>query len=123
MVSLRQRDNLEADLKRCKRISKNEIDNDALIMIDLFEEKMLIRRLVGGSLILIIIVFFFYYSVVFCGIYIKTQRNWLFGGIWSLLWNWIVFGPIYIIVVSYIEYKKEDSYNPLVYNLKRVYCF
>ena len=123
IVSLKQRDNLEAGLKKCKRFSKNEVDDDVLIRIDLFEEDMLLRRLIGGFLMLIISVFFFYYSVVFCGIYIKTQRNWVFGGVWSLFWAWIVFAPIYIIVISYIEYTKEDSYNPLVYNLKRLFCF
>ena len=123
IVSLRERDNLEAELKKCKRISKDEINNDVLIRIKQFEEKMLIKRLIGGLLMLIVVAFFFYYSVVFCGIYIKTQRNWVYGGIWSLFWNWVVFTPIYIAVISFIEYKKEDSYNPLVYNLKRLFCF
>ena len=123
LVSLRQRDNLEYSLKSCKLQENEEINNEIVTRIDQFENEMLLRRLLGGLLMLIIVVFFFYYTVVFCGIYILTQRNWMFSCVWSLFWNWIVFCPIYIVIISIIEHKKQDSYDPLVYNLKRLFFF
>ena len=123
LVSLRQRDNLEYSLKSCKLKENEEINNEIVTRIDQFENEMLLRRLLGGLLMVIIVVFFFYYTVVFCGIYIHTQKNWMFSCIWSLFWNWIVFCPIYIVIISFIEHKKQDSYNPLVYNLKRLFFF
>ena len=123
IVSLKKRKNLEADLKQCKRISKDEIDDDVLVRINSFEKEMPTRRVFAGLFMLIIILFFFYYSIVFWGIYIKTQRIWVYGGIWSLLWNWFIISPIFIILISYIEYKKEDSYSSCVYYLKTLFCF
>ena len=123
MVTLPQRDNLEYSLKSCKLKGNEEINNEIVTRIDQFEKKMLLRRLLGGILMIIIVTFFFYYTVVFCGIYINTQRNWMFSCVWSLFWNWIIFCPIYIVIISFIEHKKQDSYNPLVYNLKRLFFF
>ena len=97
--------------------------NEIIARIDQFESEMLMRRLIGGSIMLVIATFFFYYTVVFCGIYIHTQRNWIYGCVWSLFWNWVIFAPIYIVVISVLEHKKQDSYNPLVYNLKRLFFF
>ena len=123
IVTLKQRDNLEYSLKCCKLHGREEINNEIVARIDQFEDEMLIRRLIGGILMLFIVVFFFYYCVVFCGIYIHTQRNWLFSGIWSLFWNWVIFAPIFILIISFIEYKKADSNAPLVYYLKKLFCF
>ena len=123
LVTLRQRDNLEYSLKNCKLRDLEPINNEIVTRIDQFENEMIFRRLLGGLLMLIFVVFFFYYSVVFCGIYIHTQRNWMFSCIWSLFWNWIVFCPIYIVIISIIEHKKQDSYNALIYNLKRLFFF
>lgn len=123
LVSLKQRDSLEESLKQCKLKGREELNNEIIARIDQFENEMLTRRLIGGSLMLIIVVFFFYYTVVFCGIYIKTQKNWIYGCVWSLFWNWVVFAPIYIIIISFLEHKKQDSNNALVYNLKRLFFF
>ena len=123
LVFLKQRDNLEASLKNCKLKVREEVNNDIVARIDKFENEMLIRRLIGGFIMLVIVTFFFYYTVVFCGIYINTQKNWIYGCVWSLFWNWVIFAPIYIVVISVLEHKKQDSYNPLVYNLKRLFVF
>ena len=123
LVYLKQRDNLEASLKNCKLKGREEINNEIVARIDQFESEMLMRRLIGGFIMLVIATFFFYYTVVFCGIYIHTQKNWIYGCVWSLFWNWVVFAPIYIVVISVLEHKKQDSNNPLVYNLKRLFFF
>lgn len=123
LVTLEQRDELKFSLKNCTLTNNKEVNNEVISRIDQFEDKMLIRRLIGGILMVIIVVFFFYYTVVFCGIYIKTQKNWLFSGIWSLFWNWVIFAPIYIMVISFLENKKTDSYHPLVYYLKKLFFF
>ena len=123
MVWLEQRNDLKMGLTKCTLKPHEEIDNNVVYRVDLFQNDMLLRRLIGGGIMLLIVTFFFYYSVVFCGIYIKTQSNWFYSGIWSLFWNWVIFAPIYIVIISFIEHKKENSYDPLVYNLKRLFCF
>ena len=123
IVRLKQRDDLKASLVHCTLKENEEINNEIIARIEQFQDNMLIRRLIGALLMLLGIVFFFYYSVVFCGIYIKTQLNWIYSGVWSLFWNWVIFSPIYIIIISFIEFKKSDSFDPLVYNLKRLFFF
>ena len=49
--------------------------------------------------------FFWVYCIGFCGMYKNTQSGWIFACIWSLFFNWIVFGPVYMFVVSFIEWK------------------
>jgi hypothetical protein len=49
--------------------------------------------------------FFWVYCIGFCGMYKNTQSGWIFACIWSLFFNWIVFGPVYMVVVSFIEWK------------------
>ena len=84
---------------------------------------MFYRRIISSFIMAIIIIFFFYYSVAFCGVYIQTQKNWLFSGIWSLFWNWIIFAPIYIVIISIIENKRQDINDPIVYYMKRLFFF
>ena len=90
---------------------------------DDFQDEMFIRRFIGGFLMTIIIIFFFYYSVVFCEVYLKTQRNLVFSWVWSLFWEWVIFAPIYIVVISVLERKKASSTDPLIYYLKRLFFF
>ena len=123
IVTIRQKDNLKEELKKCKIPDKKYLDNNIVIKIDQFQDDMFLRRILSAAFMTVIIVFFFYYSVAFCGVYIKTQRNWFFSGIWSLFWNWVIFGPIYIAIISYLEYKKKDSNNATIYYLKRLFFF
>ena len=122
LVWPKQYEDLESKLRNCKR-KGDEINNDIVVRYDDFQNEMFIRRLIGGSLMTIIIIFFFYYSVVFCEVYVNTQRNLVFSWVWSLFWEWVVFGPIYIVVISILENKKSNSKDPLVYYLKRLFFF
>ena len=123
MVFIRQRNNLKISLSKCKLKGDEPINNEIVSRIEQFQDEMLLRRLIAASIMIIIVAFFFFYSVAFCGIYIQTQRNWLFSCLWSLFWNWVVFAPIFIVIISIIEHKKGNSYDPLVYNLKRLFFF
>ena len=117
-----QYENLESKLRNCK-MKGEEINNDIVVRHDDFQDEMFIRRLIGGFLMTIIIVFFFYYSVVFCEVYLNTQRNLVFSWVWSLFWEWVIFAPIYIVVISVLENKKSNSKDPVVYYLKRLFFF
>ena len=80
-------------------------------MINDFNKNIFIRRLICMILMGIIIIFFFYYSTVFCGMYRKTQLNWFIGGIWSLLFEWIILSPLYLLFISCIEkFSEKISY-------------
>ena len=79
------------------------------------------RRIISGIFMLALIVFFFYYCVVFCGIYIKTQYGWFYSGIWSLLFNWVIFAPFYILIISLVENKTDKA--SCVYYMKRLFIF
>lgn len=122
LVTLKQYENLESKFRKCK-MKDGEINNDIIVRHDDFQDEMFIRRLLGGFLMTIIIIFFFYYSVVFCEVYLNTQRNLVFSWVWSLFWEWVIFAPIYIVVISVLERKKASSTDPLVYHLKRFFFF
>jgi len=122
LVSLQEHDDFESKLRNCK-LEGEIISNDIALRYDNFQKDMFIRRLIGGILMLIIIIFFFYYSVVFCEVYLNTQRNLVFSWIWSLFWEWVIFAPIYIVIISVLENKKSDSKDPLIYYLKRLFFF
>ena len=117
-----QRKNFEKTLKDLK-FKRDYISNDIISRIEQFESEMLLRRLIGGILMLFIVVFFFYYSVVFCGVYINTQKNLIFAWIWSLIWNLFILSPIYIFVISFLEYRKQDESNLMIYYMKGLFCF
>ena len=123
IVTIRQKDILKEDLKQCKNPDRRHLDNDVVFKIDQFQDDMFLRRILSSAFMTIIVVFFFYYSVAFCGVYINTQRNWFFSGIWSLFWNWVIFAPIYIGIISFLEYNKQDSNNATIYYLKRLFFF
>ena len=119
-----QKRTLEGGLKNFEIKLGREADNNIIVRIDQLEKEMFIRRLIGGVLMLFIVIFFFYYSVVFCGIYINTQKNWIYAGIWSLFWNWFIFAPIYIIVISFLEMKNRFSNDKkMTYYLKGLFFF
>lgn len=122
LVTLKQYNDLESKFRSCK-MKGEEINNDIILRHDDFQDEMQLRRLIGGALMTIIIVFFFYYSVVFCEVYLNTQRNLVFSWVWSLFWIWVIFAPIYIVVISVLEKKKANSKDPLVYYLKRLFFF
>jgi len=85
-----------------------------------FGEEMKKKRLIAKITMFIISLFFFFYSIIFCSIYRKTQFSWFFGGIWCLIFEWCILGPIYILVVSIVQKKDSKDYT---FYLKRFYCF
>ena len=123
IVTINQKNRLKDKLRTCYKQEGRGISNDIVIKVDEFQNELFLRRILSCVFMVIIIVFFFYYSVAFCGVYIQTQRNWFFSGIWSLFWNWIVFAPIYIAVVSFLESSKKDPDNTCIYYSKRLFCF
>ena len=125
LVTLDQRKQFENSLRNCSRIRGETMNNDIQIKIKDFQDVMLIRRIISCGVMVLIIIFFFYYSIAFCAVYIKTQINWFYSGIWSLFWNWVIFAPIYIIIISAIQYKKQDIYSRsfVIYYMKRLFIF
>ena len=122
LVTPKQYEALESKLRKCI-MKDGEINNDIIVRHDDFQDELIIRRLIGGSLMTIIIIFFFYYNVVFCEVYLNTQRNLVFSWVWSLFWEWVIFAPIYIVVISFLEHKKANLKDPLIYYLKRLFFF
>ena len=103
---------------------KEDVDVNAMIeKSNIFEKDLLFRRILGGVLMLVVVTFFFYYSMVFCGIYIKTQQCWLYASLWSIIWNYVIFSPIYILVISIIETILQNPYNKKIYYIKRLFIF
>ena len=81
---------------------------------------MLIRRIISGIFMLGLSIFFFYYCIVFCGMYVNTQYGWFYSGIWSLFWNWVVFAPLYIVIITAIE---STGNIVCAYYMKRLFGF
>ena len=123
LVTPRQKDALKENLRKCYKQEGNTINNEIVVKIDQFQDDIFWRRIISAAFMTVIIVFFFYYSVAFCGVYIQTQRNWFYSGIWSLFWNWVIFAPIYIVIISFLEFKKNEPDNTTMYYLKRLFFF
>ena len=41
-------------------------------------------------------IFFFYYCMGFCAVYVNAQFGWFYSGIWAMIFNWFIYGPIII---------------------------
>ena len=106
------------ELVNAIRSCKERKDRDDII--DKFNKKMLIRRIIAGVFMLALNVFFFYYCVVFCGIYTNAQYGWLYSGIWSLFWNWVVFAPVYLLIISAVE---SSGAKVCAYYMKQLFVF
>ena len=70
------------------RVKDNSADKDNFAE---FKRNILPRRIGSVCLLLGVVAFCWYYSTAFCYIYHKTQAGWIYGGIWSLLFNYIIF--------------------------------
>ena len=123
IVTERQKNYFKNNLKNCAINNDKYLNNDIILKIQQFQNDMFYRRIISTCIMTVIVIFFFYYSVAFCAVYIKTQRNWFFSGIWTLFWNWVIFAPIYITIISFIEYQRNDENDSLVYYMKRLFFF
>ena len=126
LVTEKQKNDFKYALTKCSIKDERYIDNEIVIKVQEFQDDMFLRRIISSSIMVIIIAFFFYYTVAFCAVYIQTQRNWFFSGIWSLFFNWVVWAPIYIIIITaleYSKYKNKDYDNSMIYHMKRLFFF
>lgn len=111
-----------------RRIMKGRFDNcsnqkELLVIAKSFDDSNFIKRLIVGIVMMGWTLFLWIYTIGFCGFYVNTQRNLLYGWIWSLFWNWIIFAPIYIVVVSVLESMKRNANCPVVYYMKKLFIF
>ena len=81
-----------------------------------------IRRIIACLIMLIFTVFTFYYVIVFCSLYKNTQMSWLISGVWSLLLEWVILCPLYILIISLVE-KKGRSQRISSYYMKQLFLF
>ena len=100
-----------------------EQERDIFKEVYIFEKSMNCIRFIGGLFMLVIIAFFFYYSTGFCSIYVNTQTNWIYSGIWSIIINWVVLAPLYILIISIMDKAKKGINNSSLYNIKRLFFF
>ena len=71
---------------------------------------------------LFVSIFFLYYIIVFCSMYKQTQLNWFISGFWSILFEWILLVPLYILIISIVE-KKGRSQKISSYYMKQLFMF
>ena len=81
-----------------------------------------IRKIIAYLIILIFTLFTFYYVIVFCSLYKNTQMSWLISGVWSLLLEWVILCPLYILIISLVE-KKGRSQRISSYYMKQLFLF
>ena len=111
LVTYQQKEELQNRIQTNKEIKT---------VIKEFSKSMMIIRIISGVFMLALSVFFFYYCVVFCGIYKNAQYGWFYSGIWGLFWSWVVFAHLYIVSISFIEYKGNEI---CAYYMKRLFFF
>ena len=62
-----------------------------------------IRRTIALSIMAMFDAFLFYYCVVFCGIYVKAQYGWLYSGIWTIFFDWVIIVPLLLLLLTFLE--------------------
>ena len=85
-------------------------------------KKFFIRRMISCFIMLFASIFFLYYIIVFCSMYKQTQLNWFISGFWSILFEWILLVPLYILIISLVE-KKEICQKTISYYMKQLFLF
>ena len=61
------------------------------------------RNFLCYILMLLSIFLFMVYSVFWCDIYRKSQKFWIYMGLWCLIINWIIFAPIFIFLFLFLK--------------------
>ena len=113
IVSKDRRDQLNIEIKSGNKEDRKESRIE-------FEVEMLVQRLIAMFLMFALIIFFFIYCVVFCAMYKNTQASLMYSGIWTLLIVWVVLAPIFIVVISIVEFKVNRGVDCY---LKRLFLF
>ena len=98
------------------------IDHSKYSTIKTFTRNHQIFKTICAILIFLISIFYWYYTIIWCYAYYNAQFGWFYSGIWSLFWVWIVFAPIYIIILSILEIYTIDNVK-LMYYLKNLFFF
>ena len=86
----------------------------------------IIRKILSISFIAVIAVLMFIwwiYSIGFCGVYKNTQFGWFYACIWSLFFDWILFAPVFVVAVSFVDYKFPVWKPELVKMIKEIARF
>ena len=65
-------------------------------------------------------VFFWYYCTIFCSMYVNTQYDWLYSSIWCLILIYFIFSPVYILVISILEFL---GFEVTTFYMKRLFIF
>ena len=121
LVSYTTRSSLRKDIIIENKNNKT-IKTDRNSIIKTFTRNHQYFKAICASLIFLISIFYWYYTIVWCYVYYNAQFGWFYSGIWSLFWIWIVFAPIFIAILSYIQIKMAD-YGRLIYYLKNLFFF
>ena len=98
------------------------IKSDKNSVLKIFTRNHQIFKAICASLMFLISIFYWYYTIVWCYVYYNTQFGWFYSGIWSLFWIWIVFAPIFIAILSYIQMNMADN-ERFIYYLKNLFFF
>ena len=111
--TIEQKDKLNSKAQVKGVIVKDEGYND-------FKKKIFKRRLFAEIIILFFSLFSFFYVTVFCSIYRKTQINWFLGGIYCLIFEWVILSNLYIAIISFVQKKEKED---VVHYMKVLFCF
>jgi hypothetical protein len=113
------------DLKETIILEYNEkgfINNNRNSNVKRFTRNHQVFKTICSIIIFLINIFYWYYTIVWCYVYYNAQFGWFYAGIWSLFWIWIVFAPIYIVIISILQYKM--THNEIwIYYIQNLFCF
>ena len=86
----------------------------------------LLRTILSISFIVVCATFMFFwwiYSMGFCGVYKNTQFGWFYACIWSLFFDWILFAPVFIVVMSVLNYTMPGYTKDILWIIKEIARF
>ena len=112
IVNKNDRDKLENNLKHC--VTEKEREKKC----NEFNQSYFLKRVL--AIILIIIIELFLIILIF-----KLDKNkckWENFGL-TCFFAWVIFAPIFIILVSFIELKINKNNEKLIYYIKQLFCF
>ena len=85
-----------------------------------YKKEREIRKGIACLIMGVLMLFFWVYCIGFCGMYTKAQFGWFYLCIWALLFDWVLFAPVWIVVISILETTID---NNVVYYLKKLFLF